>query len=131
MKKFDDIKSEFLALGIKESNIDYAINAVKTGTKKELILKNLTSDVRKVEEKIASRLIKKLFENKGGEFKHENRNGYWYASFFLLVSIILFSLGYAYLLGDEKGLKFIIGGVLNLLLCLYNLILTLRGKYRE
>ena len=46
MSKFDAVKQQFLDKGIKQENIDYAIDAVKSGTKREFILENLTSDYR-------------------------------------------------------------------------------------
>lgn len=46
MSKFDAVRQRFLSKGIKEENIDYAIESVQCGTKREHILENLTADYR-------------------------------------------------------------------------------------
>jgi hypothetical protein len=55
---------------------------------REIILKNLTSDVRKMEKSISSDLLDDLFQSNGGEFKYENRTGNLYSSAYLLIAII-------------------------------------------
>ena len=51
-----ELKEKYLKLGVLERHFDYAVSAVKSGTKREIILKNLTSDVRKMEKSISSSL---------------------------------------------------------------------------
>lgn len=83
-----EIKEKYLSLGLPEKHFDYAFNAVKSGTKKDIIIKNLTSDVRKVDYTLASNMLDDMFSANGGEFKYENRGGYLY-------SITLFNCYYS------------------------------------
>lgn len=76
MKKFDSVKSKYLALGVSEDNIDYAIEAVIDGGKREHILESLTADYRGMSETQSSQMLGDLFEANGGEFKKENQGGY-------------------------------------------------------
>ncbi|WP_188133894.1 hypothetical protein [Chitinophaga sp. CF418] len=46
MKKFAALQTKYLAQGIKEENIEYAISAVMDGSKREHILENLVADYR-------------------------------------------------------------------------------------
>ena len=46
MNKFDAVRQRFLSKGVTEENIEYAIDSVKYGTKREHILENLTADYR-------------------------------------------------------------------------------------
>ena len=73
--KLEEIKEKYVSLGIAEKNVDYALNAVKSGTKKDFIMKNLTSDIRKVEPAIANNMLDEMFAANGGEFFDGERNG--------------------------------------------------------
>ena len=46
MSKFDEVRQRFIGRGVSSENIDYAIDSVKNGTKREYILENLTADYR-------------------------------------------------------------------------------------
>lgn len=57
MKDLSSLKETFLKIGMKEINIDYAIDSVKYGTEKELIVGNLTSVYRNETEDNSKKLI--------------------------------------------------------------------------
>lgn len=137
MKKpgFTSIKSKYLALGVTESNLDYAIGAVVDGTKKEHIIETLTADYRGMSEIQSTQILEELFEANGGEFKKENRGGYLYGV--LLSFIGLLGLGFliALLASGEGRLKFILlssaAAIFGLIKGLALLIKSFRGNYRD
>ena len=83
-----ELKEKYHMLGVLEKNFDYAVSAVKNGTKREIILKNLTSDVRKMDLELSNNLLDDLFQSNGGEFKYENRVGYMYSIAYLIVCLL-------------------------------------------
>ena len=87
MKKFDPIIEKYKNKGVSAENIEYAIDSVKDGTKRELILENLTADYRGMNAGDATRLLEELFVANGGEFKKENRGGYFTGAFLLLIGL--------------------------------------------
>lgn len=132
---FTSLKSKYLLLGIKEDNIDYAISAVKDGTKREHIVESLTADYRGMTEKESTSMLNDLFEANGGEFKSENRGGYLYGILLSATGI----LGLGFLLGmlssGEWKLKFLIIAASAALAGLgkgpYLIVKAFRGKYRD
>ncbi|HLZ86302.1 MAG TPA: hypothetical protein VKQ52_03630, partial [Puia sp.] len=100
MSKYEEIKQRFLGRGIKEENIDYAIESVRYGTKREHILENLTADYRGMNREEAVPLVEALFIANGGEFRKENRGGYLYGGALLAAGLLLaFYIGYVLLFG--------------------------------
>ncbi len=87
MIKFESIKEYYLNKGFSEDNIDYVINAVKDGSKREHIIESLTADYRGMSHENASNLLNSVYGVSGGEFKKENRGGYLYGAFFLLFGL--------------------------------------------
>lgn len=132
-----DLKEKYLGLGVLEKNFDYAVSAVKNGTKRELILKNLTSDVRKMEKELSVNLLDELFQANGGEFKYENRVGYMYSIAYLIVAFLCFLLIYVSLFSSNYtfGAKIKVGAFVGFFsfsfLFIKTFILTLRGKHRD
>lgn len=132
-EKFETIKDKYLSLGIREKNFIYASEAVKGGKKREIILKNLTSDVRKENVEISENMLLEMFQLNGGEFKYENRGGYLYSTAYLIIIIVL---GLLFLfINDNNGrnlkLKFGLAFIVFLGLFIKTLIPTVRGKFRE
>ncbi|WP_374364819.1 hypothetical protein [Cloacibacterium sp.] len=133
-----ELKEKYLKLGVLERHFDYAVSAVKSGTKREIILKNLTSDVRKMEKSISSDLLDDLFQSNGGEFKYENRTGYLYSSAYLLIAIIcgIFSVSSLFNHSSQQfSLKMQIVTTVGFFSFSYlfvkTIFLTLRGKHRD
>lgn len=133
-----ELKEKYLKLGVLERHFDYAVSAVKSGTKREIILKNLTSDVRKMEKSISSDLLDDLFQSNGGEFKYENRTGYLYSSAYLLIAIIcgIFSISSLFNHSSQQfSLKMQIATTVGFFSFSYlfvkTIFLTLRGKHRD
>jgi len=134
MNKFEAIKQQFLAKGFAESNIDYAIQAVKDGTKREFIVENLTSDYRGMTVESAPLLVEALYGANGGEFKKENRGGYLYGGVLLAAGLLLaFYLCYVLLFGGVLVRPYLVG--LAAVFCLGSgaklLFKAVRGKYRD
>ncbi|MDW9379859.1 hypothetical protein [Chryseobacterium sp. JV558] len=129
---FDEIKEKYISLGVPEKNIEYALNAVKSGTKKDFIMKNLTSDIRKVEANVANSMLDEMFTANGGEFKYENRGGYLY-SIFYLIAIIALGIVTFYYSYENRSMQFKLGGALVIFTVLFfrTLIPTIRGRFRE
>ncbi|MBO9562787.1 MAG: hypothetical protein J7621_08440 [Niastella sp.] len=100
MKKFETVKAQYMSQGVNEDNILYAIDAVKEGTPREHVLENLTADYRGMDYIHATQLLEELFAVNGGEFKKENRYGYLYGAFFLLLGFAAaFYIFYVYTYG--------------------------------
>jgi hypothetical protein len=87
MKKFSSIAQKYESMGISADNIEYAISAVKSGSKREHIIDNLTADYRGLNSQQATSLLEELFRANGGEFKKENRNGYLYGSIAMIIGL--------------------------------------------
>ncbi|SEF57506.1 hypothetical protein SAMN05421847_0358 [Halpernia humi] len=133
-KNFINLKEELLRKGFSERNFDYLYNAVKSGKNREVIFKNLTSDVRKVEPSMATEALDKIFEINGGEFKYENRNGYMYSIAYAIVAVLSLLMIIAYLNGSFIKLKLFIAAIAGFFIFSYKFVTTLykssRGKYR-
>ncbi|KAB1230081.1 hypothetical protein [Chryseobacterium viscerum] len=130
--KLEEIKEKYVSLGIAEKNVDYALNAVKSGTKKDFIMKNLTSDIRKVEPAIANNMLDEMFAANGGEFKHENRGGYLYSTFYLM-AIVALGIVTFYFNKENRSMQFKLGGALLVFIVLFfrTFIPTIKGRFRE
>jgi hypothetical protein len=134
MSKFDAVKQQFLSKGISQENIDYAIDAVKNGTKREFILENLTADYRGMNRDEAVPLIEAMFAASGGEFKKENTGGYLYGGALLAGGLLLaFYIGYGLVFGGVLFRPILVGTAAVTLLGLGTklLIKAVRGNYRD
>lgn len=129
--KLDEIKEKYVSLGVSEKNVEYTLNAVKSGTKRDFIIKNLTSDIRKVDANMASNMLDEMFAANGGEFKHENRGGYLYSTFYLIAILALGAV--IFYMNGNGSLQLKLSGALVLFLILFfrTFIPTIRGKFRE
>src|SRR5687768_14439676 len=87
MKKFAHIIEKYQSRGISADNIEYAIDSVKHGAKREHVIENLTADYRGMNLTDANGLLNELFTVNGGEFKKENRYGYLFGAFLLMLGI--------------------------------------------
>ncbi len=130
MKNFNETKEKYKSLEIPERPIEYAYQAVKSGSKRELIIKNLTSDVRKVDHGLASDMLNEMFSSNGGEFKYENRGGYLYSAFYLMAIVVLFLL-ITFSNNNSLVIKLSFALVVFLVLFLRTFIPTIKGKFRE
>ena len=134
MGKFDAIMEKYIAKGFSADNIDFAISAVKDGTKREHILESLTADYRGMSNEQSTALLEDLFIVNGGEFKKENSGGYLYATMFLLVGFvcaffIISSLYYGEAL-TKAGL-FGAGAIGGISGGFYYLAKSVKGKFRD
>jgi hypothetical protein len=134
MTKFDPIIEKYRNKGVSNDNIEYAIESVKYGTKREHILESLTADYRGMNETNANSLLEELFAANGGEFKKENRTGYLYGAFFLMIGLLAaFYVLYVFMYGGVMkrpvtySLIALSGTGTGLLL----IIKAIRGKYRD
>jgi hypothetical protein len=132
MKKIDIIKSNFISKGMKESNIEYAYDAVKFGTERQLIVENLISTIRNETRENANLVLDALYETHGGEFKYQNR---WalFAGFVLLIVGILggLYLFYVFTRGGYINLKILIGSPIAIIIGLSIILKAIRKKYTE
>ena len=134
MSKFDAIKQQYLDKGIQEANIDYAIESVQYGTKREFILDNLTADYRGMSREQAVSLVETLFAANGGEFRKENKGGYLYGGLLLAAGVLLaFYICYVMIFGGILIRPILVVAVM--LFCLGSggrlLFKAMRGKYRD
>lgn len=129
MGKFKLVKEKYLLLKVKEGNIDYAIDAIKYGTARHIIINDLIASYRGMELGLANTMMNDLYEAYGGEFKKENRRGYIYGLLFFLTSIVI-----TFYIYNEKGPvslnAYIIDGVCAILGVL-SFSMALFGKFRE
>ena len=134
MKKFANIIEKYQSKGVSVDNIEYALESVKRGAKREHILDNLSADYRGMNLTDANGLLNELFEANGGEFKKENRYGYLFGTFMLMFGLpCAFYIYYVFTYGGVLvrpilvfGLA--IGGTFS---GLYLIIKAILGKYRD
>lgn len=134
MKKFEPIIEKYSSIGISTDNIDYAVSSVKEGAKRAHIIENLTSDYRGMNIFQSMDLLDELFEANGGEFKKENRGGYLYGAFFLLIGLsCTFYICYVLLFGGVIVKPALVGGgaIFSTIAGLSFIIKSVRGKYRD
>ena len=134
MKKFEKIVSRYHKMGVSIGNIEFAIDSVKDGSKKEHILENLTANYRGMPNEQATALLEELFAANGGEFKKENQGGYLYGTMFLMVGItcsffIVSAFYYREML--IKPALFVIGAIGGLSGGFYYLTKAIKGKFRD
>jgi hypothetical protein len=134
MGKFDTVAEKYISKGVRPDNIEYAISAVKDGTRREHIIDSLTADYRGMTIFDSMHLLDELYEANGGEFKKENRGGYLYGTLFLLMGLsCTFYICYVLLFGGVivrpilVGLGAITGTFTGASFC----IKSIRGKYRD
>lgn len=134
MGKFDTIVNKYTQLGVSESNLQFAIDAVKNGTKREHIIENLTQDYRGMDTVQANSLLEELFSANGGEFKKENQGGYLFGALFLLLGLsCAFFIYYAHK-NDERLMRPVLiwsGAIIGTAAGLFYIIAALMGKYRD
>lgn len=135
MAKFDTIKDKYLALGVTEDNIDFAIGAVKDGSKREHIIEILTADYRGMTESQSTALLEELFVANGGEFKKENSGGYLYGVLFLLLGAASTVVLVMLVREDYYRIKLLllsIAGVLfGFFMGIMSIVRAIRGKFRD
>ena len=134
MGKFNSIITKYSNTGVRIDNIEFAIDAVKNGTKREHILENLTASYRGMQDPQATALLEELFDANGGEFKIENRGGYLFGSLFLLLGLICsFFIFYALYTGESlrRPVIFIIGAIVGAGGAAIYFTKALRGKFRD
>lgn len=135
MAKFDTIKDKYLALGVTEDNIDFAIGAVKDGSKREHIIEILTADYRGMSESQSTALLEELFVANGGEFKKENSGGYLYGVLFLLLGVASTVVLVMLIREDYYRIKLLllsIAGVLfGFFMGIMSIVRAIRGKFRD
>ncbi|MBS1665730.1 MAG: hypothetical protein JST68_32120 [Bacteroidetes bacterium] len=133
MNKFQSVKAAWLAKGISEDTLDYAISSVKDGSKREHTLENLTADYRGMDPVQAGALLNELYAINGGEFKKENSRGYLFGSVLLLLGLLL--AGFEYWQITNHSYKRLItiglGAAAAIFVGLTLLIKSIRGKYRD
>ncbi|HEX2683751.1 MAG TPA: hypothetical protein VHL77_07455, partial [Ferruginibacter sp.] len=134
MNKFDPIIEKYKSRGVSAENIDYAIVAVKDGTRREYIIRNLTAVYRNNGMNVAeaTSLLEELFAANGGEFKKENRGGYFYGLVLLLAGLSL--AAYFYHIFTYQGifpLRLFVGAAVLIVCGVGTLIVTLLGRYRD
>ena len=134
MKKFANIIDKYQSRGVSIDNIEYAVESVKRGAKREHILDNLSADYRGMNLTDANGLLNELFEVNGGEFKKENRYGYLFGSFMLMLGLpCAFYIFYVFTYGGILVRPILVFGlaIFGTFSGLYLIIKALLGKYRD
>ena len=135
MKKIEQVKVKYLALGLQEDNIDYTITAVLEGTRREIILESLMASYRGMTEEQSNQLLTELFEANGGEFRKENRDGYLFGTMILLFGVTGLGFAIAFLVNGVFQPKLLLFAIAVALFGLFKgpvlLYKSLRGTYRE
>lgn len=57
MNKIDIVKEKYINKGVAEKHIMYAFQSIRNKSEREFVLKNLTSDIRNVDVKIAAEML--------------------------------------------------------------------------
>lgn len=134
MKKFKPIIEKYTNKGVTIDNIEYAIESVKQGSKREHVLENLTADYRGMQITDANSLLEELFAVNGGEFKKENRTGYLYGFFFLMLGLLAgFYVFYVFMYGGliKRPVTISLMALAGTGTGLFLIIKAMRGKYRD
>jgi hypothetical protein len=134
VKKNVSIIEKYQERGISTDNIEYAIESVKRGAKREHILENLSADYRGMNSTDANGLLNELFAADGGEYKKENRGGYLYGILFLMLGIpCAFYIYYVFTYGGTLVRPILVfsGAIFCNITGVYLIIKALRGKYRD
>ena len=134
MKKFADIIEKYQGRGVSIDNIEYAVESVKRGAKRQHVIDNLIADYRGMNLTDANGLLNELFEANGGEFKKENRYGYLFGSFMLMLGLPLaFKIYYVFTYGGilVRPIAFFGGAIVFNALGIILLIKAIRGRYRD
>jgi hypothetical protein len=134
MRKFDLIIEKYRNKGVSADNIEYAIDSVKYGTKREHILDGLTADYRGMNADDATSLVEELFVANGGEFKKENRTGYLYGTFILLLGLLCaYYIFHVFTYGGVlvRPILIFLAAILGILGGLILITKALLGKYRD
>ena len=134
MNKFENLVNKYTAIGVSKENIEYAISSVKDGTKREFILESLTADYRGMEYRLANSMLEEMYKINGGEFKKENRNGYLYGIFFLMIGGACSY--YIYSVFQNGGtlvrpILVTIGAISGVGVGLLLILISIFGKYRD
>jgi hypothetical protein len=134
MSKFKSVREYYLNKGFSEDNIDYTISAVNDGAKREHIIESLTADYRGMSYEDATNLLNSIYGVSGGEFKKENRGGYLYGAFFLLIGIpcaiyIFYVLSYGGIL--VRPVLIFAGAGFGILGGIGLIVKSISGKYRD
>jgi hypothetical protein len=134
MSKFKSVRDYYLKQGFNEDNIDYVISAVQDGAKREHIIESLTADYRGMNHENAVSLLDSVYIVNGGEFKKENRGGYLYGAFFLLIGIpcafyIFYVLSYGGIL--VRPVLIFAGAGFGILGGIGLIVKSILGKYRD
>ena len=135
MSKYTPVIEKYKKQGISEDNIEFALDAAKTGTKREHALESLTADYRKLDYATANAMLNDFYFASGGEFKVENKKGYLHGIFLLLIIGLpcSFYIGYVFINGGIivrpilVGLGAFFGNVVGI----FAIIQAIRGKFRD
>jgi hypothetical protein len=87
MGKFDSVITKYRQLGVSEDNLEYVEIAVRKGVQREHIMNSLTADYRKLTPVQAQELLEDFYKANGGEFKKDNRSGYFWGTCLLIIGV--------------------------------------------
>ncbi|RYY96596.1 MAG: hypothetical protein EOO11_13080 [Chitinophagaceae bacterium] len=87
MKKYQPVKQSWLQRNVAEEPIDYAIESVREGVPRSLIVEGLTSDYRGLTAPQAEALLNDLYAAHGGEFRNKKRSGLITGTAMLVIGI--------------------------------------------
>lgn len=101
---------------------------------REIIIENLVADYRGMEYDLANAMLDDVYKANGGEFKIENRKGYWYGAWILLIGLgctyyIFHVMHYGGVL--VRPILVTIGAIVCTITGLLMIVQATRGKYRD
>lgn len=135
MGKFDFIIDKYSKEGLAVTDIEYAISAVQSNTKREHIIENLQADYRAgMTDLQANLLLNELYKANGGEFKSANRWGFIYGMLLLLAGLGCgFYVFYVFTYGGTlyKPILVVLMAIVGTLGGTFQIIQALRGELRE
>jgi hypothetical protein len=135
MAKFDLIIDKYSKQGLAIADIEYAISAVQSNTKRAHIIENLNADYRAgMSDLQANLLLNDLYKVNGGEFKNENRWAFIYGVLLLLAGLGFgFYIFYVFTYGGiiMRPILVSIAAIAGTFGGLFKIIQSLRGKVRD
>ncbi len=134
MAKLDLIVTKYLSNGVTQQNIEYAISEVREAVKREHIMESLMADYRGMDYSQSKSLLEDLFMANGGEFKKENKGGYLFGTFVLMIGgLCAFYIFYVFAYGGVlvRPVIVFIGAFVGIIGGLIYILKSISVKYRD
>lgn len=105
MRKFEQLKSKLVLSGIREDNIDFAVESISEAVRREVVIESLTASYRGMSYEDANRMLNEIYKVQSGEFKIENKGGYIYGGILLFAGLVCLTISIIFFRMDDSPSK--------------------------